>query len=103
MLTFQDCLGLCDCSAEEIRAIAEHERLPEIIALELAEYLVHSPGGVPMIRRMIVDDISAAREAGDSERVHRLQLVLKHFIATHSDSPFREGVSGRPLISAQGR
>jgi len=85
MLTYQDCLGLCDCSAEEIRAIAEHEHLPEIIALELSEYLVHSPDGVPMIRRMIVDDISAAREVGDDERVQKLGLVLKHFIATHLD------------------
>ena len=85
MLTYQDCLSLCDCSAEEIRAIAEHEHLPEIIALELSEYLVHSPEGVPMIRRMIVDDIAAAREVGNDERVQKLRLVLKHFIATHSD------------------
>lgn len=83
MLTYQDCLGLCDCSADEIRAIAEHEHLPEIIALELSEYLVHNAEGVPMIRRMILDDIAVAREAEDSERVHKLQLVLKHFIATH--------------------
>ena len=95
MLTYQDCLGLCDCSAEEIRAIAEHEHLPEIVALELSESLMHSGTGVPMIRRMILDDIAAAREAGDNERAHKLRLVLKHFIATHPDSPFREGVSGR--------
>lgn len=77
---------MCDCSAEEIRAIAEHEHLPEIIALELSEYLVHNTEGVPMIRRMILDDIANARETGDSERVHKLQLVLKHFIANHPNS-----------------
>ncbi len=87
MLTYQDCLGLCDCSADEIRAIAEHEHVPEMIALELAEYLVQNPDGVPMIRRMILDDITAAREAGDHDRVHKLQLVLKHFIATHPHNP----------------
>ncbi len=103
MLTYQDCLGLCDCSAEEIRAIAEHEHLPEMIALELSECLVHNSKGVPMIRRMILDDIAAAREAGDNERVHKLRLALKHFIATHPDTPSREGLSGRPSTSAQGR
>lgn len=88
MLTYQDCLGLCDCTAEEIRAIAQHEHLPEMIALELSEYLVHSPQGVPMIRRMILDDIDAARELGDKARAQKLQMVLQHFIATHPDSPF---------------
>mgnify|MGYP000545153535 CR=1 FL=1 len=88
MLTYQDCLGLCACNAEEIRAIAQHEHLPEMIALELSEYLVHSPQGVPMISRMILDDIETARELGDQARVEKLQLVLQHFIATHPDSPF---------------
>ena len=36
MLTFDDCLGLCELSEEEIRAIAEHEHLPEIVALDSA-------------------------------------------------------------------
>ena len=35
MLTYQDCVGLCELSEAEIRAIAEHEHLPEVVALEL--------------------------------------------------------------------
>jgi len=35
VLAFEDCLGLCQLSEEEIRAIAEHEHLPQIVALEL--------------------------------------------------------------------
>jgi hypothetical protein len=36
-----------------------------------------------MIRRIIVDDIESARRHNDTEKEDRLQLVLKHFIATH--------------------
>ena len=45
MLTYEDCLGLCDLSEDEIRAIAEHEHLAEIAALELGQYLIHAPDG----------------------------------------------------------
>ena len=42
MLTLVDCLDLCDLGREEIEAIAEHEHLPEVIAAELGNYLVHT-------------------------------------------------------------
>lgn len=83
MLTYQDCVALCDLTEAEIRAIAEHERLPYIVAAELGNYLVHSADGTPMIRRMIVDDLNAARARSDARRVIELKMVLKHFIETH--------------------
>ena len=43
VLTFEDCLGLCELTEEEIRAIAEHEHLPQIVALELGNYLMRGP------------------------------------------------------------
>ena len=43
MLTFEDCLELCALSDEEIRAIAEHEHTPEIVALELGDFLIRGP------------------------------------------------------------
>ena len=93
MLTIEDCLGLCDLDEEEILAIAKHEHLPEIIAVELAQYLIETEDGVPAIRRMILDDIQYARDGGDHQQTERLNLVLKHFIATHPESPFREKLS----------
>lgn len=86
MLTLQDCIGLCDLSEEEIEAIAEHEHIPEIIATELAQYLVHSPGGVPMLKRMILDDIAAARAREDWAHALKLRLVLRHFVETHPNN-----------------
>lgn len=85
MLTLQDCLGICQLSEEEIEAIAEHEHIPDIVAIEIAEYLVQPPDGPPQIKRIIVDDIEHAESRGDAEKADRLRLVLKHFIATHPE------------------
>lgn len=87
MLTIRDCLDLCDFDEEEIAAIAEHEHIPEIVAIELAEYLIHTEEGVPRIRRIILDDIRDAASRGDAVRAEHLTLVLKHFIATHPEYP----------------
>jgi hypothetical protein len=83
MLTFEDCMGLCDLTPEEIAAIAEHEHLPEIVALQFGNYLIHQPNGVPAIRRMIIDDIEAARRHGDHRHALALKLVLRHFCHAH--------------------
>jgi hypothetical protein len=83
MLTIEDCIELCGLAEEEIEAIAAHEHVPDIVAIELADYLVHSEDGIPFIRRMIVEDIDEARRRGDNEAVEKYRNVLKHFIATH--------------------
>lgn len=85
MLGLQDIIGMCDCTEEEIQAIAEHEHLPDAIATELAEYLVHSEDGVPKIRSILIDNMHHAEREGDQEQANKLKLVLKHFIATHPD------------------
>jgi hypothetical protein len=77
MLTYEDCLGLCELSADEIAAIAQHEHLPEIVALQLGAHLARSPQGRRAIRRMILDDIAAARRRGHSAEAARLDLVLR--------------------------
>jgi S-ribosylhomocysteine lyase LuxS involved in autoinducer biosynthesis len=84
MLTLQDCLELCELTEDEVLAIAEHEHIPEMAALELGSYLVHTPEGERRIKAMIVDDIDAARARGDLRRAAMLKLVLKHFVETHA-------------------
>jgi hypothetical protein len=83
MITIQDCLALSDLTEEEIDAIAEHEHLPEIVAAELGNYLIHRPGGIHHIWSMIRDDIATARLRGDQRHAHRLSLVLMHFCREH--------------------
>ena len=83
MLTFEDCLALCNLSEEEISAIAEHEHLPDITALEYGEYLIHTPNGEKRIKRMIVEDIERSRNHGNIKHVEALESVLTHFVLTH--------------------
>ncbi|MCB1920898.1 MAG: hypothetical protein KDJ28_13090 [Candidatus Competibacteraceae bacterium] len=89
MLSYEDCVELSDLTEEEITAIAEHEHLPEIAALEMGSYLVHTSEGVPMIKRIILDDIEEERRRGHDEKALQLKLVLKHFIDTHPQNPGR--------------
>ena len=86
MLSYQDCVELSDLTEEEIEAIAQHEHLPEMAALELGSYLVHTEAGVPMIKRIILEDIDEARQRGHERRALELKLVLKHFIDTHPEA-----------------
>lgn len=79
MITLEDCLAFSGLTEEEVDAIAEHEHLPEMLAIELGSYLAHRAGGPAVIRRMIVDDIVAARARGDLRHALELGLVLRHF------------------------
>jgi hypothetical protein len=83
VLTFEDCLGLCELSEEEIRAIAEHEHLPEIVALELGDCLIRGPSGELLVGHMVIDDIRAAEKRGDLVHAAQLKQTLRHFIEDH--------------------
>jgi hypothetical protein len=87
MITFNDCLALCELSEDEIAAIAEHEHLPDTVALEMGSYLVQGPDGDLRIQQIIVEDISAAQRRGDLAHAARLKQTLRRFIEKH---PARE-------------
>ena len=83
MLTFEDCLGLSELTEEEILAIAEHENIPELAALEFGNYLMHTPRGEQQLKRIILEDIAAARKAGNVPHAATLKLVLRHYCQEH--------------------
>lgn len=83
MLTFEDCLALCNLTEEEVSAIAEHEHIPEIAALEYGEYLIHGPDGELHIKHMIVEDIERSKATGNTKHVEMLESVLTRFVMTH--------------------
>jgi hypothetical protein len=87
MLTIQDCIELSELSEEECEAIAEHEHIPLMAAIELGNYLVHTAHGEKRIRAMIVEDIEHARRTNNRERVLMLKLCLKHFLERHAPDP----------------
>jgi hypothetical protein len=86
MLTYEDCLGLCELTAGEIAAIARHEHLPEILALELGAHLCATARGRQTIRRMIQGDIDEARARGNREAAFELEQVLERFAHAHPDA-----------------
>jgi hypothetical protein len=83
VLTFEDCLGLCELNEEEVRAIAEHEHVPQIVALELGNYLMRGPDGELLVSHMFIDDIRAAQRRGDLIHAASLKRALRHFIEEH--------------------
>jgi len=91
LLTYEDCLALCELTEEEVAAIAEHEHLPEIVAAEYGNYMIHQPNGLPAIKRIILDDIAAARARGNFKHALALRLVLRHFVENHPDHRTERG------------
>ena len=69
-----------------------------MVAAELGNYLVHSPEGVPLLKRMILDDIEDARSRGDWDHAMKLRLVLRHFVQTHPDHKEVETAAGKTAI-----
>ena len=41
MVDIESCIALSGLTEEEIEAIAEHEHIPEMLAIELGSYLVN--------------------------------------------------------------
>ncbi len=84
MLTYEECLDMCDLTSDEVDAIAEHEHMDPMIALALGQYLI-THDGEQKIKKIILDDIAKARRDGNRSHEMLLNKVLEHFIATHPD------------------
>jgi hypothetical protein len=80
MLTFEDCLALCELTEAEVAAVAEHEHLPQLLAIEMGGHLIKGPDGQLLIQHMILDDIRAAQQRGDLIHAARLKQTLRQFI-----------------------
>lgn len=79
MLTFEECCSMCGLSEELVAAIAEHEEIPEMVALELGAHLLGQPDGARRILRFLEEDIAAAHRRHDGRHEKELVAVLKQF------------------------
>ena len=86
MITLEDCVALCGLNEQEVKAIAEHEHVPEIAATAIARYLLKQPHGAEKIRDMMRDDIDEALARGDKDHASELLMVLRHFLETHPEA-----------------
>lgn len=79
MLTYEDCIGVSELTVEEVDAIAEHEHVPAIVALEMGRYLLDGAEGRQLVQRFIMDDIEWAHARGDTTHAACLRLTLQGF------------------------
>lgn len=86
MISLKDCIALCDLSADEIAAIAEHEHAPEISAAAMGAYLLHKDRGAAVVKAMIHDDIRAAIAAGDAHHARQLVHTMAAFLRDHPEA-----------------
>lgn len=84
MLSIEDCIALCGLTEEEVLAIGHHERLTEVAAAELGNYLLRTPEGQVRIKRMIKDDIDEAIASGNLRRAVELKLALRGYVREHA-------------------
>ena len=75
MLTLEDCIGLSGIEPDEIAAVAEHEHLPFVVALEKGSWMLDHSWGPPAIRQMIRDDLEDAATHGKMIHLHELQAT----------------------------
>jgi hypothetical protein len=85
VITLQDCIAMCGLDEAEVRAIAEHEHVPEIAACALAQYLLSREHGAAIICSMFRDDIRDALRRNDRAHARDLLMALRHFLSTHSE------------------
>ena len=83
MLTFEDCIEMSEVPEDVIEAIACHEHIPMMIALEMGAKLIHTSAGQGRIRRFIQDDIDHFRHTGDRVHTQHFEEVLERFETTH--------------------
>ena len=82
MLTYKDCLGMCDFSKEEIKLIASHEHISGMAAIGLAENLLHRHGGRKEVEHLIQSELEHMQSAGRAEQTERLRRLLNHYLAS---------------------
>jgi hypothetical protein len=85
MLTLKECMDFSGLREAEIEAIAEHERIPELEAMELGSLLLSTTKGRRQIRRMIADDLHQACRSGDVRHAAEVRRTLSNYVEAHPD------------------
>ena len=97
---YDDRVGLCGLTLEEIETITSHERVPKGVAQAMQPCLCSTPEGKRVIRHVILADIEEAREHGNTQRVAVLAR-LHHFVVTHLRRASRSDVSRHIALTGE--
>jgi hypothetical protein len=83
MLTAQECVDMSELSNEAIRAIAEHEHIPEVVAAELGQEMLKTARGIAEIERILEENLGLAVQACEQDKINDRKRVLERFIASY--------------------
>lgn len=83
MLTLKDAEGFCPLSMEEVRVVALHERLPDIVALEKVVTLLEESYGNAAIHQMLDDEYRRSLANGHLDRASTVLRMLEIFDGCH--------------------
>ncbi|HMB78406.1 MAG TPA: hypothetical protein VKN76_18585 [Kiloniellaceae bacterium] len=80
MLTYRDCLDMAAVSEAECAAIAEHEHIPAMLALEKGEQLMATAAGRKRLQAMILEAIENAQDHSRCASCALFSRTLHDFI-----------------------
>lgn len=83
MITMHDMDGFCPLSLDEVRVIAVHEHLPDIVALEKVTHFLSQEYGNAAIHQMLQDEFRKAFAKGDLDRATLIERMLLIFDSGH--------------------
>ena len=83
MLTLQECLDFSGLEPEEIRALAEHQGVSDIVAAEMADGLLRTPRGIYTLHGLFREAIEQAELARQRDRVRRIEAAYVRFRARY--------------------
>ena len=98
MLSLRDCLDMAEVTESEIAAIARHEHIPPIVALELGHHLLRLPGGANKLRQFIVDNIAGAQTRRSCAECERFSRTLAQYLQDHPECRETGSVGARYLL-----
>lgn len=83
MVTYEECISFSRLRADELEAIARHERISALEAAELGEALLKTPQGLRLIRVFIEECIGDCHSA---RRARGLRDTLNRFCTEYPEA-----------------
>jgi len=84
MLTLRDCIEVAGLDPDEGFAVAHHEHLPDIVALEKEVTFLEKEWGAPAVRQMILDEVRCCCEqGGDAHKAAEALALLSRTVLAH--------------------
>lgn len=83
MITMHDMDGFCPLSMDEVKVVAVHEHLPDIVALEKVTHFLAQEFGNAAIHQMLDDEFRRSFGRGDLDRAILIERMLDIFDSGH--------------------